>query len=183
MRELCLERIVLALTVEGVCFSTKPIYAQCGLLYPGTWTGTNFARYEICNLGLDFACCEEQFAQKMCVKILLMIKANNLSREVCDGVVELKESKNPFCPAGSLMQVRIEFRSRVASALGEMYALSALAIRNFEDGRPRYASVMSAPGNVLVFTSPAMELRDEWIEPLRNSADHRDQTSVLSLKL
>ncbi len=102
----------------------------------------------------------------------------------------MPESGHPHSPSGPLFRVRHGFRGGVGQRFGVMYANACLSRREDEDGRALYAPIAIFPGDVPVFSWPAVEMRTEWLEqiqepdngmgnvlPLRRSPDDEPGTT------
>lgn len=80
------------------------------------------------------------------------------------GLNMLDEIGHPFSPMGGLVRVRPEYRATVATAYGEQYVCSKLALRERRGEQRLYAPVAIGPGNIACFTWPAAAMDTEWIE-------------------
>ena len=72
---------------------------------------------------------------------------------------------HPHAPRLDQAVVRPEFRDAVAQKYGEMYTRYPLSLRRSNMHGTFYAPIVHTPGNVPVFSWPAVLIDKEWLEP------------------
>ena len=71
----------------------------------------------------------------------------------------------PQAPGQARFHVKACYRREIANRFGSVYVTSSLCKRREIAGRSMFAPVAITPGEVLVFTWPAIPLDDSWVEP------------------
>ena len=88
---------------------------------------------------------------------------------------------HPHSPSHPRFRVKTDYRSLVAERFGVMYAHADLSQRDEGPEYPRFAPVTLTPGDVPVFTWPAVEMRREWLELVINYGDPFANVEALRL--
>lgn len=83
----------------------------------------------------------------------------------------MTQNVRPYSPSFPRFRVKAAYRSFVTERFGVMYAHAELSRRGEGETHPLYAPVTLMPGDVMVFTWPAIEMRREWLELCPNQGD------------
>ena len=93
------------------------------------------------------------------------------------------QADNPHTPALERYRVKAGFKDFISRRFGVLYAHASLSRRASRASASVFAPVAVGPGGIPVFSWPAVELRDDWLEAVDLDADPRAGIGVDAMAL
>lgn len=85
---------------------------------------------------------------------------------------------HPQAPQSEKLRVREAYREFVATRFGPLYANATLSKRGESHGFDKFAPVVIGPEGIALFSWPAVEMKNEWLEPASIAESHEARVEV-----
>ena len=79
---------------------------------------------------------------------------------------------HPQAPQSVKLRVREAYKEFVSTRFGSLYAHATLSKRGESHGFDKFAPVMIGPEGIALFSWPAVEMKNEWLEPVSDAESH-----------